>query len=121
MPSIRILTGRLDRPSKQRMARCFADSARELLSVPVVEVFFQEYNTLYINGQEYDDGFVTLRLEGPERPQETLALLCRSLCDNYRAISGDLTCRVSFVYRAIPQEHLGYNGVLGALGPTEAP
>lgn len=113
MPSIRILTPRLDQPSKQRMARCFADSTRELLAVPVVEVLFQEYSTLYVNGREEADGFATLRLEGPERPQETLAQLCRSLCDNYRAISGDLTCRVGFVYRSVPREHLGVNGVLG--------
>ena len=112
MPSIRILTTRLDRPSKQRIARCFADSVRELLAVPTVEVFFQEYSTLYVNGEELDGGFVTLQLEGPDRPREVLARLCRSLCDNYRAISSDLCCEVNFIYHVNDQDHMGVNGVL---------
>ncbi len=118
MPSIRILTTRLDRPSKQRIARCFADSVRELLAVPTVEVFFQEYNTLYVNGEELDGGFVTLQLEGPDRPRETLARLCRTLCDNYRAISSDLGCQVSFVYHVNDGGHVGINGVLLANRPS---
>lgn len=112
MPSLRILTNPLQEEIKTAVAKILTKDTKEILKVPVVEVFFQEYHDFFINGSKQSSGFVTIIVEGPCVGKDVLVNLCATITDSFKKTCGDYECDISFVYHPNDHEHVGVNGLL---------
>ena len=112
MPSLRILTNPLQEEAKIAIAELLTKDTREILKVPIVEVFYQEYPGIFVNGSKQSSGFVTIIVEGPCVEKDVLVDYCATITDSFKKTCGDYECDISFVYHPNDHEHVGANGVL---------
>lgn len=112
MPSIRIYATKLEPDIQAKTARVLTGILKDALKVPIVEIFFVNLDTVYVNGEAETDKFMTMMIEGPEYELEKGNKLCHDLCEAFRTETGRTDCSVSFVYHVNNHDHIGSNGTL---------
>lgn len=126
MPSIRVLGNPLARETKRELALTLSRSLKNVLSVPIAEVFFQEFDEYYvlttdfsICGEGEKNGGVTLIINAPPVDEDKLADLCAELTAGVRSVLNDPEYGVIFVYHPIDPAHIGSNGVIHSRRPKK--
>ena len=111
MPSIDIKTLKLDTEVKKNIAEKIFQEVKSVIKIPSIEIYFNEYDTIYANGKPTQKNFITISFDGPVIPQEMITQLCVVTYETIKSIINNCS-NINFVYHANEHSHVGHEGKL---------
>ena len=112
MPSIVISSSKLENEVRDKIAADLTSDLISLLDVSAVQVYFNEYDTIYFNGSPDTGNIIMVTVNGPVIEKDTLAEMCSAVTSSVRNAAQNQDFRVTFVYQPSGKDHVGSNGVL---------
>lgn len=114
MPSIHIKTVKLDQVTKNLMAERLYETYKNVIKMPTIEIFFDEYENYYIQGKLVDTcNTITVKLQGHPLSKEEKADLCKSIAEVVKNSVNDPSFKMSnFYYESPNHDDYGLNGKL---------
>jgi hypothetical protein len=112
MPLLDIKTLKLDKAAKDRIAMKMYKEVGDIIKIPSIEVYFNEYDSFYLNGEAATKNFVTVFFDGPELPQEMITQMCAVTFAVIKEVLGDSCSQANFACRGSKHTHVGHGGKL---------
>ena len=85
---------------------------KNIIKIPSIEIYFNEYDSFYVNGKTQEKNFVTVFFDGPELPQEMITQLCAVTFNVIHDILNENCSNINFACRSNKHTHVGHGGKL---------
>lgn len=111
MPVVKVSCTPLTKEQKSALGQAFFDDLKAAVSAPVVDVFFEEYDTVYVSGREKTEKAAAFCVEGPVVDADKLADVGARMYKSFSGIVGE-GWKIMATYHANDKDHIAFNGTL---------
>jgi phenylpyruvate tautomerase PptA (4-oxalocrotonate tautomerase family) len=115
MPIINIKTLKLNQEKKNLIAEKIYETTCNIIKIPDIEIYFNEYDSYYIRGKLYntENPVITVEIQGPKIEKDTLSELSKSINEIIVTTIGDLSFKINyFAYHFLENDKFAISGKL---------
>ncbi|OOM06390.1 hypothetical protein [Clostridium saccharobutylicum] len=115
MPIINIKTLKLKQEKKNLIAEKIYETTCNIIKIPDIEIYFNEYDSYYIRGKLYDteNPVITVEIQGPEIEKDTISELSKGINEIIVNTIGDSNFKINyFVYHFLENDKFAISGKL---------